>query len=166
LPRHPARAVANEFIRLANEDGRPLTHMQIQKLVYITHGWNLAINGEALVDEQPRAWEYGPVYRSIYSALSSYGSSPISRRIRSGTSDFVEFGEGKPVVTQLSDSERAVLNRVYRDYGHYAAFQLSALTHADGTPWYQTYHSDGKNAVIDNQSIRDHFVEIANTSQN
>jgi uncharacterized phage-associated protein len=34
-----ARAVANEFIRLAAEDGRTLTPLQIIKLVYIAHGW-------------------------------------------------------------------------------------------------------------------------------
>ena len=41
-------------------------------------------------------------------------------------------------------------------------FQLSALTHRDGTPWTEIYdHGRGKYDEIPPDLIRDHFVELA-----
>jgi uncharacterized phage-associated protein len=63
--------------------------MQLQKLVYIAHGWNLAINGTPLTSDIPAAWDYGPVYRDLFEALRAYGSNPVTQEIRAG-----DFGPG------------------------------------------------------------------------
>ena len=47
--------------------------MLLQKLVYIAHGWNLAICGEPLIEEAPEAWDNGPVYRSIWDHIRDHG---------------------------------------------------------------------------------------------
>ena len=39
-----ARQVANEFIRLARERGRPLTQLHIQKLIYLAHARMLVLH--------------------------------------------------------------------------------------------------------------------------
>lgn len=45
-----AEAVARHFIFLAAqmEEPTPLTHMQVQKLVYYAQGWSLAIDGRPM----------------------------------------------------------------------------------------------------------------------
>lgn len=48
-------AIANQFIPLALHDGRPLTNMHLQKLVFIAHGWNLAIRNLPLTEDDPEA---------------------------------------------------------------------------------------------------------------
>ena len=45
--------IANEFLRLASVDGRAVDLMQLQKLVYVAHGWCLAASGQPLTGE---AW--------------------------------------------------------------------------------------------------------------
>jgi uncharacterized phage-associated protein len=68
--------IANEFIRLAAADGRTFDQLQLHALVYIAHGWHLALNGEPLTGDRPEAWDFGPMYRRLADALAAYGSSP------------------------------------------------------------------------------------------
>jgi len=158
--------IANEFIRRAMADRRPLTQMQLQKLVYIAHGWNLAINGEPLTVDSPQAWEYGPVYRDLYRSLSRYGRGAVTKEITVGEIPFGDF-EGdaaleQPARADLTPEECAIVDRVYRDYSKYHAYQLSALTHRDGTPWTHIYDGgNGKFSEIPNRMIQDHFIALA-----
>ena len=51
MPNHRPEAVANRFLELAGDEG--LTQLQIQKLVYIAHGWTLALYDQPLTRELP-----------------------------------------------------------------------------------------------------------------
>jgi uncharacterized phage-associated protein len=157
-------AIANEFIRLAKADNAALTQMQLQKLVYIAHGWNLAINGSALTFDNPEAWDYGPVYKELRGALREYGRAPVKREIKNSDFAIGMFEENleEEAKANLSEGERQVIYRVYRDYGKYHAFKLSALTHEPGTPWSKVYDDGvGKTQEIPANMIRDHFIELA-----
>lgn len=66
---YSAKAVANYFLAQYGKHG--LNPLKLQKLVYIAHGWNLAVRNQPLVDnELPEAWEYGPVFASLPAATS------------------------------------------------------------------------------------------------
>lgn len=160
--------IANEFIRRASAEARVLNQMQLQKLVYIAHGWTLAITGQPLTHDAPEAWEYGPVYKELRRALRAYGRQGVDREIRN-----CEFAPGMfaddedaPATPVLDGEDVAVIDRVYRDYGKFHAFQLSALTHKDGTPWTRVYDGgNGKFDEIPSEMIRDHFVELAQSNR-
>ena len=52
--------------------------MKLIKLVYIAHGWHLALeNGKSLISEAVMAWKYGHVINSLYQKLKRYGSQDI-----------------------------------------------------------------------------------------
>lgn len=159
--------IANEFIKLARDDGTAFTQMQLQKLVYIANGWNLAISGQSLTDDEPQAWEYGPVYRELNDALRRYGREKVTQEIRNAEFQPGYFMDdpGAVAVARLSLDEAEVIKRVYRNYGQFHAYQLSALTHKTGTPWEQIYkEGQGRNQFIPSTMIRDHFVGLANRS--
>ena len=61
---------------LANSD-RKLTPMEVNKLVYISHGWMLALHDESLISEKIEAWKHGPVIPSLYHKFKMYGAEPI-----------------------------------------------------------------------------------------
>lgn len=157
-------AIANEFIRRAKKDGKQLTHMQLQKLVYIAHGWSLAVTGSPLTEDSPEAWDYGPVYPELWEALKMYGSAPVTRPIQ-----YMDFGRGlfrdnpkDEVVAQLTTDENTLIDRVYELYSDFRAFQLSAMTHEQDTPWHKLYVEEKtKGGVIKNDNIKSHFIEIA-----
>lgn len=158
----PSLTIANEFIDRAQKERRALTHMQLQKLVYLAHGWNLAINGEPLIEDDVEAWEFGPVIRKLYDALRRYGGEPIRRMISWGDdTPFPDDNFKEPARTALANNERAVVDRVWDTYKSFQAFQLSALTHSRGSPWQDTYEH-GRNRVIETNKIWDYFADLAN----
>lgn len=159
-------AIANEFLKKPGALG-VLTQMQLQKLTYIAHGWNLALNEKRLVTDELEAWDYGPVYPLLYNHAKYFGKSPIPRLITDRDDDKISFfveRTGKPYEATLTADEREIIDRVWDRYSSYSAFTLSDLTHKPGTPWYETYFGRGKNAVISDQLITEHYLELARRS--
>jgi uncharacterized phage-associated protein len=80
----PAAAVANAILDKAQAESPPVAidHMKLQKLVYITHGWHLAVTGEPLIEEVVYAWPYGPVIPPLYHQLKGCGARPIAEKIQ------------------------------------------------------------------------------------
>ena len=162
---HASAAIANEFLKRAQAEGRPLTHMHLQKLIYIAHGWNLAVNNEPLVDEQFQAWEFGPVSLSLYRALKSYGSGHVTRLIRQGdeTPGRLE-DDGEAIIAKLEVSEKDIIDQIWGEFREYKAFQLSALTHKNESPWDKAFKRGGQNTLIPNNDIQDYFSVLADAS--
>jgi uncharacterized phage-associated protein len=44
---HDALAVANWFFARAEAEGKTLDPMKLQKLIYFSHGWSVAITGRS-----------------------------------------------------------------------------------------------------------------------
>ena len=87
---YSARTVANYLIEAkSKEGGTPPTPMQLLKLVYIAHGWNLAINDRPLINDRVEAWRYGPVIPKIYQDLKQWGNTPVTwqRSVRNAALD-------------------------------------------------------------------------------
>ncbi len=119
---HPAAAIANEFLKRAQAEGRQLTHMHMQKLVYIAHGWNLAVNNEPLIDEPFQAWDYGPVVPSLYRALREYGAGPVGRLIKVG--DVFDTYDETDLTARLEPSEVRVIDQIWNDFKGFEAFPI------------------------------------------
>ncbi|MFV0446677.1 MAG: Panacea domain-containing protein [Planctomycetaceae bacterium] len=150
----PPLAVANAVLEEAREQRRSLTIMQLLKLVYIAHGWSLALLSEPLVDEEPEAWQHGPVFPAIYRELRRFGSQPITGLA------FDRFGSVPRA--DLSDRQRSVVRSVVRGYGDMHAFALSDMTHQSGTPWAMVFRDgQGVSDGIPNSLIAEHYRKLA-----
>jgi uncharacterized phage-associated protein len=160
---HRAVEIANEFLRIPGAAGQ-LTQMHLQKLTYIAHGWNWAINGEPLINDEIEAWSFGPVVRDLYEHTKFFGSQPLDRPITPDDSQVARFfgktGHAAPYRAALTDRERQVIEQVWERYGRLSAIRLSELTHQPGTPWFQAFQR-GRNAQIDDESIRLYYDALA-----
>lgn len=141
---YDARTVANELLRTAWKSGRSLTNMQVQKLVYIAHGYSLAILHRPLVRQAVEAWRYGPVIPALYQSLRQYGAGLVTEPINTLSRE------------ALSETDRAVLTTVEDAYSRFSGPQLSTMTHKEGTPWQQVYEPQG---LWNNQTIPDPLIE-------
>lgn len=149
-------AIANYFIDRAHLAGEHLDQLKLQKLVYLAHGWSLAIFDEPLLDEQVQAWKFGPVFDSLWRKFTVYGRGPI----RENGVEVVRGQISVPNVPPEDDRTRQLLEKVWEIYGEYSGVQLSKMTHEPGTPWDQTY-SNGRKRDIPNALIRRHFLDFA-----
>ena len=148
-----ARAVANEFIRLAEAEGKSLTPLQLIKLVYVAHGWMLALYQRPLITDRIEAWKYGPVIPDLYQSLKSYGAGNVTETIR------------EPLRSAaLDDQERDLIRQVYQRYGKKTGVQLSELTHRPGTPWHRTWEPDSMGLGISNDLIAEHYRRLVDAA--
>lgn len=149
-----ARTVANLLISLAKAKGKLLTPLQLMKLVYISHGWTLAILGRPLVTNTIEAWQYGPVIPDLYQQTKKYGSGSVIEEI---PPPFWAKSE-----TPLDNAEKQIIQQVYDVYGSETGIQLSAMTHKSGTPWDLTWASGRqRNAEISNDLIAEHYRKLS-----
>jgi uncharacterized phage-associated protein len=76
-----ALSIANYFIRKSLKDGYPIRQLKLMKLVYISHGYMLALLDRTALDpnlNRVEAWKYGPVIPSVYYAFNHYKGQPIT----------------------------------------------------------------------------------------
>ena len=161
---YPAASIANELLDLAGRSGRKLTQIEIQKLVYFSHGWHLALKDEDLFPEQIEAWTYGPVVRRLYDAFKKFGNAEITEKAL----EWRMSPEGKviycsPAIQSESvESDafaRAVIQGVWNKYGLIPPFKLVEITHLEGSPWQQA-RARGDN-YISNDEIKTYFKGLA-----
>ncbi|MBL8774262.1 MAG: SocA family protein [Phenylobacterium sp.] len=149
--------VANAFLLKARNEGvRDVDPLKVQKLVYNLNGYWLAMHGAPLVGERFQAWRHGPVLASLYHQFKSNRASPIS----TWALDKDMSGEGWKAY-RPSDEDRAfydALEAVWDKYKSLSGLQLSALTHAPGTPWSKARQRGDD--YLDNDEIREHFREV------
>lgn len=144
-----AVATANLFVLKGLEDGRPKTHLQLQKLVFIAHGWYLAELRRPLVNELAQAWHYGPVFESLYRELRPKLKQPILEPLINN----------EDALANDADIE-TLLALVYKIYGHWTASQLVEATFQPDTPWSNMY-IPFMNISIPNHLILEHYTNLS-----
>jgi len=161
-------AIANEFLERAAKAGKTLTPMQLLKLVYMAHGWSLALTENPLINECVQAWKYGPVVPSLFHEFKSFGGGTINR-----LSEYVDYLEEsnsieivvkKPFIDEGDVPSKTLIDWVWQKYGSYTGKALSAMTHLDGSPWKVTYKpGEGENhtnIVIQNEVIKAYYKKL------
>lgn len=149
---HDPRAIANRILEIRNETGEPISLMQIIKLVYIADGWSLAIHDKPLSKHNPQAWQYGPVYPTVYTAFKQFGSRPI-------TAPAYLKGTDVPYAEEFTPEEEDLLRAVVNSYGKMSAFALSSMTHEPNTPWSEAYEN-GAYSEISMEKMKSHFRRL------
>lgn len=150
---HDSRAIANLFVDKARKAKKQLTIMELVKYVYLAHGWTLGLTDAPLIKDKVEAWQYGPVVPVVYRAFRPQGVVIDKKAIDEET--------GKPYsADSITQEQLGIIEEVYRVYSQVLAFELSSLTHGQGTPWSKCY---GK-PEIDDETIKRHYKEIAKSA--
>lgn len=138
---YSSKAVANEFIHLAQENGG-ITHMKIQKLVYFAHAMNLATFNRPLIKETFQAWPFGPVDVTIYLEFRGYGKTKIKELIQN-------------VNETIDERSKELIKIIYNRVGNDDKWELSDFSYKE-SPWKRVFEK-GKSNSITNDSIIEYY---------
>jgi len=110
--------VAKYILAHFDSVGSPITNLKLQKLVYYSQAWALAIHDEPLFTEEIEAWVHGPVTPSVFKEYREFRWNPIT-----GSFD-----------NQVSSKKAKHIDSVLEVYGNLDAGALERLTHSE-RPW-------------------------------
>jgi len=110
-------SIAEGLINLSHDKQSPVSNLKLQKLVYYSQAWHLALYGQPLFQEEVEAWVHGPVVPRVFHKYRANRWALIPRT---------------PVT--VPDDVRKHLEAVWRSYGSFSAYELERMTHSE-EPW-------------------------------
>ena len=159
-----ASAVVNYLLQ-HDKIKQKLTNIHLNKIVYLIHGFCLAMLDKGIIDkkynERVEAWMYGPVIPSIYHEFKKYGKEIIQDEAYSVVEDIEGEIQFKP---NLEDSKIKaisdwVITSLILDGDNVVdARDLIDLTHKPGSPWDQVYKANLYNIEIGDDIIKEYFL--------
>lgn len=164
---YSAPQIANAFLARASREGDSLTNMKLQKLLYFAQGHSLAVRGESLIREEPEAWDYGPVYTSVWREFRDFGAAPINRLAYPLFPFDAETGEPLGPVKAPDDGDvNNFLDAVWNAYKGKSAIQLSKMSHVVDGPWDQVRRENRgcRDATIPTDLLADYFQKMRKVS--
>lgn len=113
-----ADRVAEALINLSHENEDPVSNLKLQKLLYYSQAWFLAIFKKPLFGEEIEAWVHGPVVPQVF------------RRYRVCRGSAIPKGDTIGVSTRVLRH----IEEIWKVYGEFHGYELERMTHRD-RPW-------------------------------
>lgn len=139
---YSALEIAKYVINHEHDNGREISNLRLQKLLYFVQAKILVETGNPCFEDEMEAWEYGPVVPTVYEVYKRYGSLPIS---------------GKQNLSGIIDSEiEKYIGEILDYFSNTPTFELVQITH-NQTPWIEAKNK-GLHSCISVVSIKKFFT--------
>lgn len=153
--------IAHLFVQKGIDDGKPLTHMKLQKMVYFAHGLHLAAyEGKPLIIDSIEAWQFGPVIPSIYDCYSIFSDQLIADTDLLETIRFYD-----QEVVSLDPEAQEIVDLTWETLASISAIQLSNWTHNPGSAWSRVYEPGISHINIPNELIIKDFEQFNSATE-
>lgn len=132
--KYSASDVALYLIQKCVEDGKPISNLQLQKILYYIQKYFLQEKKYALFSDDMEAWQFGPVVSEIYWRYCGFGSSEI-----------FEVNDSK--VTFENDEKKSI-DSILEEKRAMKPWDLVGDTHKEGKPWSIIYRNGRGNKQV------------------
>lgn len=124
---YTAKDIAKYIVNKCIEDNRPVSNLQLQKILYFCQREYERTTGLTLFNDDFEAWPYGPVVPSVYKTFSLFGGMKINRKIKMDAS--------------IDPETCNVIDPIIEECSSYAAWDLVSKTHRCGGAWDQVFQN-------------------------
>lgn len=135
---------ANDIATFIISVNKKITHLKLQKLIYLCYEDFMRDTGTALFKDKIYAFPLGPVVMNVYEKYKGKNASPL--KIEEDDSIFLGSLSlsMKPSLSKILFSEAGIgalhsITRTLEKYIEYSAYDLVELTHKKNTPWDKVY---------------------------
>ena len=129
-----ANDVACYLIHKAIDNERPISNLQLQKILYYIQVFFLQEKRYALFSDEIEAWRFGPVVRSVYEKYSGFGAS-----------DLIDIDAYNVI---FSSEEKRAIDKILDEKSKLYPWSLVADTHKRGKAWDLIYQGGPGNKEI------------------
>ncbi|MFQ6793242.1 MAG: Panacea domain-containing protein [Thomasclavelia sp.] len=156
--------VARYLINKCNDLDISISNLKLQKLLYFSQGFSLALTDQPLFEEEIEPWDFGPVVPVVYREYKMFGANDIPKIETYFNKDFDsddflrEISFDKNI---FSNVQKAIMDTIVEQFGRYSANSLVTITHRQ-SPWINSYK---KRKIISKESIGDYFRELLKGSR-
>lgn len=126
-----------------------ISHLQLQKMLYIIHMVFLGDEGRKLVNDNFEAWNLGPVLPNVYHRFKIFSSDNIYNAY--SIADISEDIKDKKEQKKLEEGVVALKKA--------SAAQLVNVTHWENGAWAKNYKDGERGIVIPNEDIAEEYQE-------
>lgn len=131
-----------------------INHLKLQRLIYIAHGYHLAIHDKPLLNEKFKAWPYGPIHMDILNSFKEWGNDNIRNHAH-------EWINNKKIVEFIPENNEKIHDLIIyiKDkYGKLKIDELTSITNEKNGPWQIAYKE--RMHEIPNELIKTYFKNI------
>lgn len=127
-----ASSIADYIIDKCYKMKKPISNLQLQKVIYFTWVEYYKKTGKTLFMDDICAWQFGPVIPEVYYEYCSYGGRPINIMCE----------------TAISESDKGILDGIIEKYVQIPVNKLVDMTHQKGTAWDRIYQNGSGNRKV------------------
>lgn len=120
-----ALEVAKYIIAACTQQGKPLSNLKLQEVLYFTWIDFYKLTGRKLFLDNICAWQFGPVVPIVYYEYCPYAGRPIYRCVNA----------------QVETCDKERINQILGMYMDVPVCELVDRTHVEGSPWDIIYQN-------------------------
>ena len=133
------------LINLFSNNGKKVTQLQLQKLMYFFEAYYMNKKDvDSLYECNFNAWMFGPVAIPLYKKFKSFGEFPIEIN-----------DEAKEIGNNIDNEKKKLILDIYNVFGGLTANTLVNLTHMKDSPWYNKWIENDRKVVYGEKSYID-----------
>ena len=149
---YEASSVAAYVVNYCIDQGKPVTNLKLQKLLYYIQAAFLVKNDKPIFFDSISPWKYGPVVEDVYFQYRKYVDREITEKI-TDVDDMYTHPDTN-IYEIISEPDQKLINTVINSYMSYSGFDLVDKTHKE-KPWKEANRR--KSDIIEQEDIKEYY---------